>query len=224
MYTELNNDQAIGFVHNAYYEQADVTRSDELATAIEKALLGRRDLAGGIGLAMLELIETLRVCSPKDIKESKALIRIFGTEVKGRDVSMLAQWVEAHTPIRVRFDSKTGRFVDIGWNKKRVAASKTNPLTAPAWDMKGLSNTNWDDYKPENRKATSKPDIQRGIDSVVREAARMLDTDGTVTLAQIKASIMEQLVDGLAANILAEQEKEKHEEFVAKFKKDHADK
>lgn len=224
MHTQTQTSTTIGFVHNPSYDQADVTRTDELATAIEKALLGRRDLAGGIGLAMVELLDTLRVCSPKDIKESKALLRIFGTEVKGRDVSMLAQWVEAHTPIRVRFDEKTGRFDSVGWNKKRVSASKTNPLTAPAWDMAGLKATNWEDYTPENRKAVAKPDIQRGIDAVIREAARMLDTDETVTLAQIKQSIMEQLVDGLSANILAERDKEKHEQFLAKFQADHAGK
>jgi hypothetical protein len=193
-----------------------------IATDTSLGLKNRAVAAGAVQHNMLHLLELVQSIAvekggAKQVEQLGVWDQIFGLELTGDDVSKVAQWVEEHTPLRVKFDTKTAKFLKVKVDSKAVNAAKFDPLADP-WRLSQATKIMWTDYTKETRKAKALPSVQRGIDAVIREAARLIDVDSTVTLDEIKAQIEKELVKKLSENIIKECGKASHEEFVEKFK------
>ena len=124
---------------------------------------------------MVQLITGLSQASKKDICLNLDLRYIFSQEIKGNDVSSIAQWLREFTPIIVQFDGDTGRFQGISLSQASLRIAKEND-TSP-WQLTKLADTPWDTFKPIPRKKVADPSLLRVFQSLVREIARKVDTD-----------------------------------------------
>lgn len=191
----------------------------EPADNVVRGLHKRSVQAGGVQHEMLKILEAAEIKAaekggPRAIEQSPIWARMFGVEVTGDDISRLSQWVEEHSPIRVKFDPITGLFDRVKFNNKAVNAAKTDPFAPRPWRLDVARKIMFTDYKKETRKAKAAPTLKRGIDAVIREAARMIDTDPTATLESIRAEIEKALIVELSERILKERESDKHEDWV----------
>ena len=200
---------------------AAVDERKKLARAVTTALANRSGKALAIQTAMVGLIEPMVAWGAKEIKEDLALNSIFKLEIRGDDVSRLAQWVEEFTPVKVKFDKDTGRFTGFGWNQRKIDLARKDPIAnPPAWDLAGARESLWTEFTPVNRKLKAKPDIKRGMDAAVREIARAIDL-GLVDWGTVKTAIAARMVDGIAEETTKMMDTESHKDWIAAYRKDH---
>lgn len=158
---------------------------------------------------MLSLLSPMRDWSKKEICEDSALTRVFTMETTGTVRAKLIEWMEFYTPIKVKHvrtpeGKKTGKVagIKLGKGEWNLAGAKVNPFTEfAASALKGLSD----------------PKIERGIDAVVREVARKLDTDSTFNIRNARELLEAELMNKLAERIIAVRDTEKHQAFVTRY-------
>jgi len=187
---------------------------------VARELLNRLDNmdadASAIQAHMIELLEPMVDWNKHTIVQDSALASVFTSETTGLVRRQLIAWLEAHTPIRVKRardkeGKPTGQIKGIGMARK-----------GGEWDLVGARVTPFLEFAPSQGKAKGDPSIERGINALVREAARKLDTSDS-TLESIKAEIQSNMVDKLAELILAERENEKHTKWVSEYKEQRAE-
>lgn len=197
----------------------DATARVELANRLIGSLKRRGAAALGAQQSMLELLRPMAEWSKADIREDEALKAVFEVELLGDDLSRMAQWISGHTPILIKWDEKTGRFAGLSVSPKRAKAAKNDPLAPPVWDFKGLETTSWVSYNPENRKKKGKPDMQRGADALVREAARAMEID-LMTVSAVR-EFVDSLAKDFMSKVIEERDTERHEKWSADYRRDH---
>ena len=183
-----------------------------IVTAITTALQGRTKDAETIQVQMVGYIKAISTLSKAILKNDPVLTAIFGLDIKGPDRLKLAGWIEACTPIRVRFDRDTGKFQDIAWSDRHVKACKDSGV--PTFDMARLESARWDMFDPKAGKLASDPRLQRGIDALIREMTRSLDT-GMASLPDMVRTLKEAMTaENLAASMETVRGQQGHIDFL----------
>lgn len=191
---------------------------EQLGDFIVKRIRGMAANGDDIQSAMLRILDSLREAGAREVCEDVQLLKVFQSDTSGRIRSQLGYWVETYTPIRIKWErtkegQKTGRVDGLKLARK-----------GGEWNLSGAKVNPWYEVDaPYAEKALSKPDVERGIKAVIREVARLIDVDSTVTLADIKAMVAKEIVDNFAARVLEEQANEKHQEWVKRFEKERAE-
>lgn len=192
---------------------ADEHNVSVTAVSVVNALNRRHISAGMVQDGLVAIVERLSKAEKvAEIRHDRDLPYIFATQIKGDDLSRLAQWLGGHTPIRVRFDKDTGRYKDVDISPTWVPARKKAGL--PIWDLAGLRLEDWRLYKPENRRAPADPALTRGMMSLAREAARMLDTNPSCSYTKVKDDITKLFEEQFLSMIMEVQRSDKHKEYV----------
>lgn len=186
-----------------------------IVTAVTNALKNRSTDAETIQVEMVGYIRAVSTLSKSALKGDKVLTDIFSLDVKGPDRLKLAGWIEACTPIRVRFDKDTGKFQDIAWSDRHVKACKDAGI--PTFDLAKLERSRWDMFDPKAGKLAADPRLQRGIDALLREMTRSLDT-GMSSLPDMLRTLKDALTaENLAASMETIREQQGHLDFMASW-------
>ena len=191
------------------------TKISTLAQAIVNALNNRATNARAVQNSMVELITGLATKSKKEVCLNPDLRYIFGQEIRGNDVSSLAQWLGAFTPILVQFDSDTGRFEGITFSQAAMRRAKEEGVSA--WNIGKLTDTPWDSFTPTKRKKVIDPSLNRVFESLAREMARKLDTDPNSRLDLLKSEFMRMMDNNLMSKVAEIRNSVKHEEYVTRW-------
>ena len=142
------------------------------------------------------LLAVLRECvgtTKAAIISEPDLARIFSHSFKGTDRKRVVAWVEAYSPVRVKFHDN-GRFDKIAWSRTYVKARKDAGL--PVFDVDGAEADPWFDFEPAGATTKAKAgDVDKALKAFAKQIARVAyETDVRSALDRANEAVANDLM------------------------------
>lgn len=140
------------------------------------------------------LVDVLVACKAinhkKTVKESPDVRRLFERQYRGLDRAKLVAWFEQFSPLRIRFDTDTGRFKSIAWCSDKDGQPDQ-------WDIEGAKDCDWwtakGKAKAKNAKVGEVAAAQKSLAKIV--ARKVYAEHGAVNPADVDATIEKMQAD-----------------------------
>lgn len=167
--------------------------SDVCLLTAAKVIYGNLKLsAEHVQTLVVELVTRAQDMSKKEIMDKEGDIYqtcefLFKDSPKGMDRGTLSAWFVAYTPIRPRFKKGNAHYDGLGFARD------------PKWDLKGATDNKWYDEDPESTRTLSKPDIDKQVELLAIQMAKLAHLESgniskVVKMAMDKLDNLEQIV------------------------------
>lgn len=164
-------------------EYMQLHAADSYFTGIRKIYANMAWSAQALQVYLTQFVREMSETSKKNVmdKEGEAyqlLEFLFKNSPKGMDRGTLSAWFVAYTPLRPRFDKKTGHYQGIGWARKG------------SWDVDGAYRNAWYNEDPEATRAARVPKLEAQIAQLIKAAAKIAAVSD-VSAAELAKKIKE---------------------------------